>query len=165
MMATDVTRFAFSRNGPTTPAMSRISSVRGKIASALECSDCAAPFSTRRQRSPRRAHSLANRSPTGPAPTINTSVSSSVVSTCPSSMRIRYSWPRINGERGALHDPMMEPKRVGQLLRIADDAHGPDTIVVEVEGDGREDSATLDVEHRQLTVQMNQPLRDTVVEL
>ena len=38
--ATGVTRFAASRNGPTSPAMSKISSVLGKMASALECSDC-----------------------------------------------------------------------------------------------------------------------------
>src|SRR5713226_2416222 len=76
--ATDVTRFAFSRNGPTSPAMSRISSVRGKIASALECTDCDERASKSRHRRPRRAHSLARNNPTGPAPTIKTSVSTPV---------------------------------------------------------------------------------------
>lgn len=33
-------RFVASRKGATTPAMSKISSVRGKIARAFECSDC-----------------------------------------------------------------------------------------------------------------------------
>ena len=55
--------------------MSRISSVRGKIASALECTDCDACASISRHRRPRRAHSFARKSPTGPAPTISTSVS------------------------------------------------------------------------------------------
>ena len=73
--ATDVTRLAFSRNGATTPAMSNISSVRGKIASALECSDCPERVPTSRHLRLRRAHSVARNSPTGPAPTIRTSVS------------------------------------------------------------------------------------------
>ena len=72
--ATPVTRFAFSRNGTTTPAISNISRVRGKIASALECIDCDERSSISFQRIPRRAHSFARNSPTGPAPTIKTSV-------------------------------------------------------------------------------------------
>ena len=44
IMATDVTRLAVSRNGAATPAMSKISSVRGKMASAFECTDCDARF-------------------------------------------------------------------------------------------------------------------------
>ena len=79
MTATDVTRLAVSRNGATTPAMSKISSVRGKIASALECSDCDERASTSRHRNPRRAHSFAKNRPTGPAPTIKTSVSSAAI--------------------------------------------------------------------------------------
>ncbi len=73
--ATRVTRFAASTNGPTSPAMSKISSVLGKMASALECSDCPARVSTMRAERPRRAHSFARRRPTGPAPTIRTSKS------------------------------------------------------------------------------------------
>src|SRR5262245_61836618 len=73
--ATFVTRLAVCRKGSTTPAMSKTSRVRGKIASAFECSDWAARASMSRQRRPRRAHSLARNSPTGPAPTIRTSVS------------------------------------------------------------------------------------------
>src|SRR5580765_4756338 len=59
--------------------MSKISSVRGKMASALECSDCVERASTSRHRSPRRAHSFARNRPTGPAPTIRTSVSIAVL--------------------------------------------------------------------------------------
>lgn len=73
--ATHVTRFADCRNGSTTPAMSKISRVRGKIASAFECSDCDGRASMSRHLRPRRAHSLARKRPTGPAPTISTSVS------------------------------------------------------------------------------------------
>src|SRR5436309_571158 len=75
MTATDVTRLAVSRNGATSPAMSRISSVRGKMGSALEWTDCDERASTSRHRKPRRAHSFARKRPTGPAPTIKTSVS------------------------------------------------------------------------------------------
>ena len=63
--------------------MSKISSVRGKIASAFECSDCEARASTSRHLRPRRAHSLARNSPTGPAPTIRTSVSMAAFSMTP----------------------------------------------------------------------------------
>jgi hypothetical protein len=50
--------------------MSKISIVRGKIASAFECSESAACSSTNLHRSPRRTHSFARNNPTGPAPTI-----------------------------------------------------------------------------------------------
>src|SRR5262249_681756 len=46
-----------------------------KIARAFECSDCVDRASTSRQRRPLRAHSFARNKPTGPAPTIKTSVS------------------------------------------------------------------------------------------
>ena len=76
---TDVTRFARSRNGATTPAMSKISNVRGKIASALECSDWPECASTIRHLRSRRAHSFARNRPTGPAPTIRISVLSAAL--------------------------------------------------------------------------------------
>src|SRR5215468_5526173 len=75
MTATAVTRLAVARNGATMPAISKISSVRGKMASAFEWIDWDERASMSRQRRPRRAHSCARNSPTGPAPTINTSVS------------------------------------------------------------------------------------------
>src|SRR5215469_9895466 len=74
MTLTFVTRFAFCRKGPTIPAISKISRVREKMASAFECSDCDARSSIRRHRTLRRAHSFARNKPTGPAPTISMSV-------------------------------------------------------------------------------------------
>src|SRR5579872_738919 len=78
MTATSVTRFAFSRKGSTIPAMSKISSVRGKIAKAFECSDCDERSSISRHCKFLRAHSFARNRPTGPAPTINMPVSVSL---------------------------------------------------------------------------------------
>ena len=102
---TDVTRLAFSRNGPAIPAMSKISSVRGKIASAFECSDCDACSSISRHRKPRRAHSFARNRPTGPAPTIRMSVSVALsaivrasIGVCgiPGQRAVRNSTPRTS---------------------------------------------------------------------
>ncbi len=55
--------------------MARISSMPGKIASALKCFRLGALRLDKRHRSPGRAHSFARTNLTGPAPTIKTSVS------------------------------------------------------------------------------------------
>jgi serine/threonine protein kinase len=50
-----------------TPAKSKISRVRGKMASAFECSDCNGRASKSRHLRSRRAHSFARNKPTDPA--------------------------------------------------------------------------------------------------